>query len=331
MSTVIQTDEQPGTRPERRPTGRTVLMCRPEHFTVVLPDQPVDGPGRPPTDTEPRRARSGRRCTTPTSTSASTCTSSTRSTACPTWSTRPTAASCIDGIAYGAKFTYPERQPEGPAYMDWFRANGFDVREPEDDQRGRGRLPARRRHDPRRHRLPQRRRAATTSSRAHLRPRGRHAAAGRPELLPPRHRDRGARPDAGPGAHRLPAERVRRGSPRRSCDERYPDAIIVTDEDAAVLGLNSLQRRLQRRHRLARHRLRAPAARARLQPDRRRPLRAAARRRRREVLHAGAARDDRRRRPTRRRPSAHRRSRRSTPPTTTTRCPSSSRSATAPG
>ena len=26
----------------------------------------------------------------------------------------------LDGIAYGASFTYPERQPEGPAYMDWF-------------------------------------------------------------------------------------------------------------------------------------------------------------------------------------------------------------------
>ncbi len=27
----------------------------------------------------------------------------------------------IDNIAYGASFTYPQRQPEGPAYMDWFR------------------------------------------------------------------------------------------------------------------------------------------------------------------------------------------------------------------
>ena len=37
----------------------------------------------------------------------------------------------LDGIAYGAKFQYPERQPEGPAYMDWFRQAGLTVAEPE--------------------------------------------------------------------------------------------------------------------------------------------------------------------------------------------------------
>jgi N-dimethylarginine dimethylaminohydrolase len=44
----------------------------------------------------------------------------------------------IDNIAYGARFTYPERQPEGPAYMDWFRDAGFDVREPEQINEGEG-------------------------------------------------------------------------------------------------------------------------------------------------------------------------------------------------
>ena len=44
----------------------------------------------------------------------------------------------IDNIAYGARFTYPERQLEGPAYMDWFRANGFDVRVPESVNEGEG-------------------------------------------------------------------------------------------------------------------------------------------------------------------------------------------------
>jgi N-dimethylarginine dimethylaminohydrolase len=44
----------------------------------------------------------------------------------------------IDNIAYGASFTYPERQPEGPAYMDWFRAHGFDVRRPENINEGEG-------------------------------------------------------------------------------------------------------------------------------------------------------------------------------------------------
>jgi N-dimethylarginine dimethylaminohydrolase len=44
----------------------------------------------------------------------------------------------IDNIAYGASFTYAERQPEGPAYMDWFRENGFDVRVPENVNEGEG-------------------------------------------------------------------------------------------------------------------------------------------------------------------------------------------------
>ena len=44
----------------------------------------------------------------------------------------------LDGKAYGASFTYAERQPEGPAYMDWFRENGFDVRVPENINEGEG-------------------------------------------------------------------------------------------------------------------------------------------------------------------------------------------------
>jgi len=44
----------------------------------------------------------------------------------------------IDGIAYGASFTYPERQPEGPAYMEWFGSAGLDVRVPENINEGEG-------------------------------------------------------------------------------------------------------------------------------------------------------------------------------------------------
>lgn len=35
----------------------------------------------------------------------------------------------MDGIAYGAKFRYPERQPEGPAYLDRLAELGFEPRE----------------------------------------------------------------------------------------------------------------------------------------------------------------------------------------------------------
>ncbi len=44
----------------------------------------------------------------------------------------------LDGIAYGAKFHYPERQPEGPVYMEWFRSIGLDVHEPEYVNEGEG-------------------------------------------------------------------------------------------------------------------------------------------------------------------------------------------------
>lgn len=44
----------------------------------------------------------------------------------------------LDGIAYGAKFHYPERGPEGPAYMDWFGANGLQVVQPQEVNEGEG-------------------------------------------------------------------------------------------------------------------------------------------------------------------------------------------------
>ena len=44
----------------------------------------------------------------------------------------------IDNIAYGASFTYPERQPEGPAYMAWFASHGFSVAEPVSVNEGEG-------------------------------------------------------------------------------------------------------------------------------------------------------------------------------------------------
>jgi len=44
----------------------------------------------------------------------------------------------IDGVAYGAKFRYQERVPEGPAFMDWFRDNGFEVAAPVEVNEGEG-------------------------------------------------------------------------------------------------------------------------------------------------------------------------------------------------
>lgn len=44
----------------------------------------------------------------------------------------------IDNIAYGPLFRFQERVPEGPAFIEWFRANGFDTREPVEVNEGEG-------------------------------------------------------------------------------------------------------------------------------------------------------------------------------------------------
>jgi len=122
--------------PARIPTKRTVLMCRPEFFTVVYRINPWMDPALP-TDT---------------------------SLAVRQWETlyqtyldlgfdvqliapvdglpdmvyAANGGFVIDNIAYGASFTHPERQPEGPAYMEWFHGAGFDVRIPANINEGEG-------------------------------------------------------------------------------------------------------------------------------------------------------------------------------------------------
>jgi len=39
-------------------------------------------------------------------------------------------ATVIGGRVLGSRFRHPERHPEGKAYMDWFRRNGYPVTEP---------------------------------------------------------------------------------------------------------------------------------------------------------------------------------------------------------
>ena len=124
------------TTPVRVPSKRTVLMCRPDFFTVEYRINPWMHP-EDPTDT---------------------------SLAVKQWEVlyktyldlgfdvklvdpidglpdmvyAANGGFVLDGIAYGASFTYPERQPEGPAYMDWFRDNGFEVRVPRNINEGEG-------------------------------------------------------------------------------------------------------------------------------------------------------------------------------------------------
>jgi len=135
MSTNLEELASPDV-PVRTALKRTVLMCKPDYFTVVYRINPWMDPALP-TDTSLAVAQ---------------------------WQTlydtyvglgydvhlidpidglpdmvyAANGGFVIDNIAYGARFTYPQRQPEGPAYMDWFGANGFDVRDPAEVNEGEG-------------------------------------------------------------------------------------------------------------------------------------------------------------------------------------------------
>ncbi len=115
---------------------RTYLMCRPEHFTVSYSINPWMEPTRP-TDT----AKAVRQWQTlydtylalghevelidPLE-------------GLPDMVYTANGGFLIDGIAYGAKFRFAERVPEGPAFMDWFRDNGYQVVEPAEVNEGEG-------------------------------------------------------------------------------------------------------------------------------------------------------------------------------------------------
>jgi N-dimethylarginine dimethylaminohydrolase len=146
----------------------------------------------------------------------------------------------LDNIAYGASFTYPERQPEGPAYMDWFAANGYRVRVPENVNEGEGDfllvgdviLAGM---------------GFRTASKSHEEL---AEIFGRPvitlNLVNPSfyHLDTAIAvldPSPAEGEHAniayLPSAFDE--ASLAILRERYPNAIIVTEEDAAILGLNS--------------------------------------------------------------------------------------------
>ena len=217
--------------PVRTALKRTILMCKPSHFTVVYRINPWMDPAVP-TDTALAVAQ---------------------------WQTlydtyvglgfdvhlidpidglpdmvyAANGGFVIDNIAYGAAFTYPQRQPEGPAYMDWFRENGFDVRVPQEINEGEGDFLL----------VGDVILAGTgfrSASNSHEEV---SAIYGRPvitlNLVNPNfyHLDTAIAvlDDTNiaylPSAFDEPSLAILR--------ERYPDAVIATEEDAAILGLNS--------------------------------------------------------------------------------------------
>ncbi|QHC61525.1 N-dimethylarginine dimethylaminohydrolase [Rathayibacter festucae] len=219
------------TAPTRTPVAKTVLMCRPEHFTVVYRINPWMDP-QVPTDT----ALAVRQWQTLYDTYVELgfdVQLIEPEAGLPDMVYAANGGFVIDGIAYGASFTYPERQPEGPAYMDWFRGAGFDVRVPEEVNEGEGDFL-----------LVGERILAGTGFRSAS---DSHAEVARIfgrevvtlELVNPSfyHLDTAIAVLDDTNIAYLPSAFSEEGN--RVLRELYPDAILVSEEDASVLGLNS--------------------------------------------------------------------------------------------
>jgi N-dimethylarginine dimethylaminohydrolase len=135
MTATLETSETPA-HESAQATKPTVLMCRPEHFTVSYRINPWMHP-EDPTDT----SLALKQWTVLYDTYVDLGFTVQLIDPIPGLPDMVYAANggfVLDGIAYGARFHYPERQPEGPAYMDWFRSQGLDVREPRKTNEGEG-------------------------------------------------------------------------------------------------------------------------------------------------------------------------------------------------
>lgn len=125
--------------PQIRPrvaVPRTVLMCRPDHFTVSYQINPWMRPLEP-TDTALAvrqweelyrtylRLGFDVRLIDPVP-------------GLPDMVYAANGGQVVDGVAHGARFRHGERAAEGPLYADWFRRNGYDVREPVATNEGEG-------------------------------------------------------------------------------------------------------------------------------------------------------------------------------------------------
>nr|WP_083404070.1 dimethylargininase [Curtobacterium sp. MCBA15_001] len=146
----------------------------------------------------------------------------------------------LDGIAYGAKFQYPERQPEGPAYMDWFRQAGLRVAEPVETNEGEGDFllvgdvilaGTGFRSDSTSHEEIAKVYGRDVITLKLINPSFYHLDTAIAVLDP--------EPDAEGTSNIAYLESAFDEPSLAILRERFPDAIIATEEDAAILGLNS--------------------------------------------------------------------------------------------
>jgi N-dimethylarginine dimethylaminohydrolase len=140
----------------------------------------------------------------------------------------------VDGIVYGAQFRYPERAAEAPAYLNWFADQGFVTHEAKHVNEGEGDILR-----------TERFLLAGTGFRTDLA--AHHEAQeifGRPvitlQLVDARyyHLDTALTVLGGDDLAYLPEAFSE--SSRRVLQQLFPDAILASPDDAAVLGLNAV-------------------------------------------------------------------------------------------
>jgi N-dimethylarginine dimethylaminohydrolase len=214
-------------------TNRRYLMCEPRHFAVTYAINPWMDPSQP-VDTE-LAVRQWRALAETYRRLGNDVLEIEPIEGLPDMVFAANGATVAKGRVYGAKFRYAERVPEGPAYLDWFRGAGYtETHAAQFVNEGEGDLLV----------AGSRLLAGTgfrTDPTAHVEA---GAFLGLPvvtlELVDPRyyHLDTALcvlGPDEiayFPGAFSPASQAVLR--------ELYPDAIIATAADAAVLGLNGV-------------------------------------------------------------------------------------------
>ncbi|MFE9246047.1 dimethylargininase [Nocardiopsis sp. NPDC006938] len=219
--------------PSTAPTRRHYLMCRPTYFTVEYainpwmdPDVVVDRPRaiRQWEELRDLYLSLGHRVSEIAPIEG-----------LPDMVFAANGALVVDGRVYGARFASAERTPEGPAYLDWFRQEGYtETSEAKYVNEGEGDFIT----------LDEVVLAATgfrTEAAAHQEA---ERLLGRPvvtlQLVDPRfyHLDTALFALSGDRIAYYPGA-FSKGS-RRVLEALFPDALIATEEDARVLGLNAV-------------------------------------------------------------------------------------------
>lgn len=233
-NTAIEPDEAPA----RTATTRSILMCPPTHFTVSYRINPWMHP-EAPTDTSKAVAQWQRLYDIYTELGYDISLID-GIPGLPDMVYAANGGFVLDGIAYGAKFRYPERQPEARAYMDWFAGHGLQVAEPTATNEGEGDFllvgdvilaGTGFRSDPAAHDELARIYGREVVPLQLINPSFYHLDTAIAVLDP--------EPTAA-GTNNIAYLESAFDEPSLAVlRERFPDAILATEEDAAILGLNS--------------------------------------------------------------------------------------------